>query len=105
MESVILDIPTKSHEKITLDIFGPLPQTNKGNKYIHNIQDRLTQYTVLIPMINETSSTIVEKLLDHYIHIFDTANTILNDQGKNFLYDLFQQFEEVLKIKHIKTTA
>ena len=77
MESVIPDILTKPDEKIALDIFGPFPETNKGNKYILSIQDRLTRYTVLIPMMNETSSTIVEKLLDHYIYIFGAANTIL----------------------------
>ena len=38
MESVIPDIPTKLHEKITFDIFGPLPEINKGNKYVLSIQ-------------------------------------------------------------------
>ena len=105
MGSVIPDIQTKPHEKIALDIFGPLSETHKGSKYILSIQDKFTRYMVLIPMINEASSTIVEKLLDHYIYIFDAPNTILTDQGQNFLSELIQQFEEALKNKRIKTTA
>ena len=64
-ESIIPDIPLTPNEKISLDIFGPLPITKKRNKYILSIQDRLSRYTVLIPLQDETSNTIVEALLDH----------------------------------------
>ena len=53
------DIPLAPNGKISLDIFGPLPITKKGNKYILSIQDRLTRYTVLIPLQDETANTIV----------------------------------------------
>ena len=53
-ESIIPDIPLAPNEKISLDIFGTLPITKKGNKYILSIQDRLTRYTVLIPLHDET---------------------------------------------------
>ena len=38
-EAVIPDIPLAPNEKITLDIFGPLPESTKGNKYILSLQD------------------------------------------------------------------
>ena len=95
-ESIIPDIPLAPNDKIALDIFEPLPGTTNGIKYILCFQDRLTRYTVLIPLVNETSNSIIEGLLDHYIYIFGTPNTILTDKGSNFLSELMQQFEKAL---------
>ena len=87
-ESIIPHIPLAPNEKISLDIFGPLPITKKGNKYILSIQDKLTRYIVLIPLQDETSNTIVEALLDHSIYTFGAPKNILTDQGTNFLSEL-----------------
>ena len=102
---IISDIPLNPHEKVAIDIFGPLPETRSGNKYILSIQDRLTRYTLLLPMKNETSESILNNLMEHYIYVFGAPQVILTDQGQNFLSELVQQFEEMFKIKHIKTTA
>ena len=83
-ESIIPDIPLAPKDKIALDIFGPLPETTNGNKYILSLEDRLTRYTVLIPLVNETSNSIIEGLLDYYIYIFSASKTILTDQGSSF---------------------
>ena len=56
-----------THENIALEIFGPLPVTEKEYKYLLSILDRLTKYTVFIPLPNETTS-IVEALIEHYIY-------------------------------------
>ena len=92
-ESIIPDIALALNEKISLDIFGPLAITKKGNKYILSIQDRLTRYTVLIPLQDETSNTVVEAPLDNYIYTFGAPKNILTDQGTNFLSELVTQFE------------
>ena len=36
-ESILPDIPTNPNEKISMDIFGPLPQRERQNKYILSI--------------------------------------------------------------------
>ena len=41
-KSILPDIPLAPNEKLGLDIFGPLPETQKGNRYILSMQDRLT---------------------------------------------------------------
>ena len=43
IESIIPDVPIEPNDKIAMDIYGPLPVTIKGNKYILSIQDRLTR--------------------------------------------------------------
>lgn len=49
---IIPDIPLNPHEKVAVDIFGPLPETKSRNKYILSIQDRLTRYSLLLTMKN-----------------------------------------------------
>ena len=51
-------------------------------------------------MKQETPEDIIEN-----IYIFGVSKTIPTDQGQNFISDMMQQFEETLKIKHIKTTS
>ena len=93
------------NEKLALDIFGTLPETQKGNRYILSMQDRLTRYTVLVSLQDESTNSIIEALIDHYIYTFGAPKTILSDQGSNFLSELMTQFENALNIRHIQTTA
>ena len=58
-----------------------LPETQKGNRYILSMQDRLARYTVLVPSQNESTKSIIEALIDHYIYTFGAPKTILSDQG------------------------
>ena len=52
---------------IAMDIFGPLPMTNKCLKYVLSIQDILTKYPVLIPLKN-TSSEKLKLVWSLYIY-------------------------------------
>ena len=42
--AIITDTPSQPNDKIAMDIFGPLPTTRKGNRFILSIQDQLTKY-------------------------------------------------------------
>ena len=65
----------------------------------------LTNYLTLTPLKNIASENIIEGLFDYYIHLFGAPRNILTDQGQNFVSDLIQNFENMFRIKHIKTTA
>ena len=45
-ESIIPDIPVATNDKIALDIFGPLPETTNGNKYIFSVSKIDSQGTL-----------------------------------------------------------
>lgn len=104
-EAIIPDTPVNPNDKIAMDIFGPLPVTAQQNEYILSIQDMLTKYLILIPMRNATSESIIEGLFDHYIYTFGSPKHILTDQGQNFVSELIQNFENLFRITHIKTTT
>ena len=48
-------------EKVFLDVVGPLPLTEKGNKYILTLQDDLTKFSQAYPIPNHEAITIAEK--------------------------------------------
>lgn len=104
-EAVITDTPTEPNEKVAIDIFGPLNDTVEGHHYILSVQDVLTKYLILIPLKEISSETIIEKFLDHYIYIFSSPKHILTDQGANFISELVQNFENLFRIRHIKTSV
>lgn len=88
-----------------MDIFGPLPVTSESNEYILSVHDVLTKYLILIPLKDTSSETIIENLFDHYIYTFGSPKQILTHQGQNFISELVQNFENLFRIRHIKTTA
>lgn len=104
-QAVIPDTPIDPNDKISMDIFGPLTKTKRGNQFILSIQDQLTKYLVLVPLKDQQAQSIIDQLLEHYIYIFSAPRTILTDQGTNFVSKLMETFEQAFKIKHIKTTS
>ena len=70
-EAVISDIPTAPNEKISLYVFGRLIKTAEGNKFILSLQDWLTRYTILLPLKNEATESIITELIEHFFCVFE----------------------------------
>ena len=104
-QPIITDTPVNPNDKIAMDIFGPLTKTKQGNQFILYIQDQLTKYLVLVLLKDQTTNSIINELLDHYVYIFSPPESILTDMGRNFVCKLMNTFEGALKIRHIKTTS
>lgn len=95
----------KPFEKIFIDIVGPLPVSYANNRYILTIQDDLTKYSLGIPLPNQEASTVARALVERFICIFGIPDSILSDQGSNFLSKLFIEVTKLLKIHKLTTTA
>ena len=66
-----------------MDIVGPSPKTQKGNKYILTIQDLLTKYSIGIPMegITEIADIFVKRFIcrsGHRGHFLPTKERTLH---------------------------
>ena len=103
--AIITDTPLQLNDKIAMDIFGPLPTTRKGNRFILSIQDQLTKYLVLVPLTATRAEDVVTALLENYVYTFSIPKSILTDQGANFIGQVMQEFEENFGIRHIQTTS
>ena len=75
---------TTDFEKISMDIFGPLPETKSGKLYILTIQDNVTKYYLAIPLPNHQASTIADAFVKKFICILGSPKGALTDQGRDF---------------------
>jgi hypothetical protein len=96
---------TRPFEKCCLDMVGPLPETQEGNKYILTFQDELSKYLVAIPVPRQDTETVARAFVTHIILKFGTPERLLTDQGSNFLSEIFKNTCKMLKIEKLQTTA
>lgn len=87
-------------ERRTLDIVGPMPETEKGNKYILTFQDDLSKYAIAVP-IQQDAETVAREFVTQVILKHGTPST----EGANFLSDIFKSTCKLLWIKKIQSTA
>lgn len=96
---------SKPFERISLDIVGPLPLSESGNKFILTLQDDLTKFSQAYPIPNHEAVTIAKNLVENFICKFGIPDSILTDQGKDFTSKLLQEISKLFKIKQINCSA
>ncbi|KAK3100422.1 hypothetical protein FSP39_019732 [Pinctada imbricata] len=92
-------------ERVEIDIYGPLPITTKGNKYILTMCDCFTKWTEAIPIPNQESTTIAQAFVDNFVCRFGTPLQLHSDRGTNFESSVFKGMCELLQIDKTRTTA
>lgn len=102
---VITTTSKEPFEKLFMDVVGPLPLTENGNKYILTLQDDLTKYSCAHPLPQHDATTVATCLVEKFICIFGVPKIILTDQGKEFTSKLFAKMSKALKMKHVNCTA
>lgn len=105
MPMVVTSVATKPFERVYLDIVGPTTLTDNDNRYILTFQDELTKYAEAIPIKNQESSTIATEFVNNIVCRHGIPESVLTDQGANFLSQIFKNMCKLLKLRKIRTTA
>jgi hypothetical protein len=92
-------------ERVALDILGPLPLSESGNKYILVIMDCFTKWTESIAIPDQEAKTVAQALLNNFISRFGSPLQLYTDQGRNFESALFQELCDLLDIDKTRTTS
>lgn len=90
-------------ERIAIDIVGPLPLTESGNKFILTLQDDLTRFCLAEPIPNHEALTVAKVLTKFFVQ-FGIPKTFLTDQGADFMSELMKNLSNLFKTKHLSTT-
>lgn len=90
-------------QRLAIDIVGPLPITENGNRFIMTMQDDLTKFSYATVIPNHESKTLANEFVK-FITIFGIPETILTDNGSDFTSGLIKEVNKLFKVRHILTS-
>ncbi|UYV64922.1 K02A2.6-like [Cordylochernes scorpioides] len=91
-------------ERIAIDVAGPFPVTEGGNKYILVAMDYSTKWPEAYAIPNQEATTVAKVLMDNLICRFGVPLELHSDQGRNFEAGVFQELCRLLGIRKTRTT-
>ena len=91
-------------ECIALDIMGPLPESQQGNRFILVISDYFTRWVEAFPIADQEACTVADVLVKGFISRFGVPRQLHSDQGVQFESKLFQALCQQLGIEKTRTT-
>ena len=77
-------------------MMGPLPGSDKGNKYIMVMVDQFSKWVEIQPLAEISVETTARVVIDNFFSRFGYPLQIHTDQSKNFNGNLFQQMCSLL---------
>ena len=91
-------------ERVALDVLGPLPDSDRGNKYILIIGDYFSKWTEAYAIPNQEATTVARVLVEEFVARFGIPRQIHSDQGRNFESKVFQEMCKSLGMDKTRTT-
>ena len=91
-------------ERVALDILGPLPDSDRGNKYVLIIGDYFSKWTEAYAIPNQEAMTVARVLVEEFMARFGIPRQIHSDQGRNFEPKVFHEMCKLLGMDKTRTT-
>ena len=91
-------------QKVGIDIFGPLPRSKRGNRYILVVTDYFTKWAEAYPLRSQDAQTVARVLVEQFICRYGVPENIHSDQGSNFESEVFRSMCQLLGIHKTRTT-
>jgi transposase InsO family protein len=86
-------------------VVGPLPVTDKGNKYLLTIVDHFTRFCEAITIPTPEAEVIAREFLMRVITLFGVPKKLLTDRGAAFVSVLMKEVCKLLKIQKLQTSS
>ena len=71
-------------ERIQIDILGPLPETNRGNRCVTVVVDMYGKWPEAYALPNQEADTVAQAVIDNFLCRFGFPRGVLSDQDRNF---------------------
>ena len=89
---------------VATDYLGPLPVTDRGNRYILLLTDHFTKYVEIIPVPDMTAEVCAQKILNEFISRWGCPLSVHSDQGRTYESAVFKQLCRMLEIRKTRTS-
>ena len=90
-------------ERMHLDILGPIPTSESGNKYVLVMADQFTKWIELKALPNQMAEPVANATVTECICSMGCAHQIFTDQGSHFDGSLLQSLCD-LEMAKCRTT-
>ncbi|KAL7868740.1 hypothetical protein SRHO_G00101240 [Serrasalmus rhombeus] len=91
-------------ERVAVDIMGPFPRSDKGNRYVLVAMDYFTKWPEAYAIPDQEAGTVADALVEGMFSRFGAAEVIHSDQGRNFEAGVFSAMCECLGIQKTRTS-
>ncbi|KAI3373157.1 hypothetical protein L3Q82_006488 [Scortum barcoo] len=91
-------------KRVAVDILGPFPATERGNRYILVAMDYFTKWPEAYAVPDQSAATTAEHLVNEMFCRFGVPEELHSDQGRNFEAQVFAETCRRLGIKKTRTT-
>ena len=90
---------------IATDYIGPLPVTERGNRYILVFTDHFSKNVEVIPVCDMTAEVCADKLLNEIISRWGCPLSIHSDQGRTYESRVFRELCRMLEVRKTRTSV
>jgi transposase InsO family protein len=91
-------------ERIAIDVAGPFPRSDQGNRYLLIAMDYFTKWPEVYAIPNQEASTVAEALVTNFFCRFGIPRELHSDQVRNFESHLLQEILQRLGVSKTRTT-
>ena len=91
-------------ERVAVDIVGPLPRSDKGNRFVLSAIDYFTKWPEAYALPDQEAVTVADALVGGMISRFGVPETLHSDQGRNFESRVFASMCDRLGMHKTRTT-
>ena len=88
---------------VGIDIYGPLPTTEDGYKWILTIVDQFSRWPIAVPIRSKSSSDIANAVFTHLVTHHGAPKVVLSDMGKELISQGMKQLCALWGIRKVTT--
>ena len=102
MRSITVSYP---FEKKGLDMLGPFPKSDDGNRYVVVAMEYLTRAAITRAVKAATSEEVAKFIVEDILLVYGALLEILTDRGRNLMSGAIEKLLQLPKTNHAVTTA
>lgn len=91
-------------ERVGVDILGPFPTTDLGNRYVLVAMDYFTKWPEAYAVPDQSATTTAEWLVSEMFCRFGAPEELHSDQGRNFEAEVFAEVCQRMGVRKTRTT-
>lgn len=92
-------------QRLYTDLLGPYPRSKSGNILLLIVLDQFSKFVLLKPLRKGTADTVCNFLESEVFHVYGVPESVLTDNGVQFLSNNIKKFLDRYGVRHITTAT